>query len=105
MGKSTVGTHRRKLKKQADNEFTALTGIRAIQMDGGSNCLITKQSTLNGTPIRKAAYILYNETYKVHPKRLKLMKVKTSCGVKNCVHRDHLVANDPLKDVPPGMIF
>jgi hypothetical protein len=105
MGKSTVGAHRTKMKRNADNEFTTLTGIRAIQMEGGSNCLITKQNTLNNKPIRKVAYLLYNNITGVHPKRLRAMKVKTSCGVKNCVCRDHLIAHDPYKDTPPGLIF
>jgi hypothetical protein len=105
MGKSTVGVHRTKMKRKADNEFTALTGIRAIQMEGGSNCLITKQITLNNMPIPKTAYLLYNNITGVHPKRLKAMKVKTSCGAKNCVHRDHLVVHDPYKNTPPGLIF
>ena len=58
-------------------------------------------------PIKKAAYMIYNNISFVseHPKRIKSIRVKSSCGVDQCVNPAHFIVSDPLKDTPPGAIF
>ncbi len=80
-----------RIKKSAKNEFSALTGILAIQQQGGSNCLLVAQKTLakphfdRDIPIQKAAYCLYN---RVAPSSI--AKLTSTCDVSNCVAPSHL---------------
>jgi hypothetical protein len=84
-----------RLKKYADNEFTAITGILAIQMRGGSNCLICNIIKTKDVPIQKYAYFQYNKLYKPYPP----IKLSTTCNVSNCVNKDHLIATyHPTKE-------
>lgn len=75
--------HRIKYRKN-NNEFSALFGIEAIQMNGGSNCLITKAMTTRD--LQREAYFAYTNT-----PHNPAIKVSSSCCVTNCVKRDHLV--------------
>ncbi len=90
MGKRT-NRNRWRLKNTADNEYTALTGIMAFQLMGGSNCLIVRYPTKGrGVATHRFAYGLYNSKYAKHFN--KYVKVTTSCGVLNCVKKEHLHA-------------
>jgi hypothetical protein len=103
-----ANNHRKKRNKvmlKADNEFSALTGLEAIQLSGSHDCLVTNKKTFNGLPVAKVAYIKYHKLESQHRKRKKLLRVYRTCGVDQCVKREHLKAHDPLKDVPPGLIF
>lgn len=85
-----------RLKKSADNEFTASFGIEAFQMKGGSNCLIVKKTLYYGMPVQRVAYC---ETINfIQGRAVAALKVTPTCGVLNCVSRDHLVATyEPTK--------
>src|SRR5574343_357430 len=73
-----------RIKNRANNnEFSALSGIEAFELLGGQNCLITKSK--NTQPI---AYELYRNIQKMSKK----IKVYSTCGIKNCVKKDHLIA-------------
>lgn len=106
MPRNTSKASRGKIKRRANNEFSALSGIRAFQLSGSCDCLVTEQTTANGYPIKKYAYLLYNNLLVgAHPKRIKSIRVKSSCGVDQCVNPAHFIVTDPLKDTPPGAIF
>lgn len=105
MARNAHRVARAKVKKSADNEFSALTGVRAIQVQNPTMpCLVTKQGTADGHPIAKFAYLAYNGLLKAAPKRITSIKVTQSCGTTNCVCKGHLVAEDPLKDAPPWFL-
>lgn len=82
---------------RADNEFSALTGLPATQLQGSIDCLVAHQlsattsaTTTNlsasGTvPIKKIAYCAYHNLSLSDVK-----KVKQTCGVDHCVKREHL---------------
>jgi len=78
------------LKKHADNEFTAITGIEAILIMNGSNCLVVRKMTADRCPIQRYSYCLYsnNKLFYKNP----YIKVTSSCGVLNCVRQNHLTA-------------
>ena len=108
MGVNTRRIARNKNKKFAKNEFTALTGVRAIQVqnpDPALACLVTEAKTIDGLSVAKHAYILYHDLKMSHPTRRERIRVTRTCNTANCVARDHLIAHDPLKDTPPGLIF
>lgn len=71
-----------------NNEFSSITGILALEVLNKHKCLITNVLTIsNGIPVQRFAYSLYTNT---SPNRY--IKVTPSCGVLNCVRKDHLVA-------------
>ena len=85
------------LKYSAQNPFTALSGIDAIEVKNPSlNCLVTKKST--GTkydgkykirlPIDRLAYMLYNNISKLNG----YVVIRHACGTLNCVKQEHLSA-------------
>lgn len=86
------------IKKAAKNIFSGKTGIFAIQLTGTSDCIVTEHATKalknpsNITnrkivPIKKYAYHIYNNVALEQ-----IEKITSSCGVDQCVHPDHLVA-------------
>lgn len=78
-----------RLKKTAKNPFTALCGKRAFELFGGTNCLVTESVTTTGSmDIKKYAYFLYLD----FKNQNKDIRVTSTCGVANCVKKDHLVA-------------
>lgn len=79
-----------RIKKTAKNIFTALSGKDAFQMFGGSNCLIVKNLTVSGKQnVQRYAYSLYQEeTYILN----KFIKITCTCGVANCIKKEHLIA-------------
>lgn len=79
------------LKKHASNEFMALFGIEAFPLLGGSNCLIVKHLTYNGHPIQRVAYLGYISS--LTHQGTSAIKVNATCGIANCVLRDHLIAS------------
>ncbi len=95
-----------RLRKSADNLFTNLTGTPAIQLSGSSNCLVTKQKkiilpyTNAQTPIKKAAYHLYNDI-----PLDEIGIIKQSCGVDQCVHPDHLYESNPKKEIDAALAW
>lgn len=71
-----------------NNEFSVLTGILAIEVLNTDKCLVTKALSISGgTPIQRYAYYLYTNT----PPN-KHIKISASCGILNCVRKDHLIA-------------
>lgn len=106
MGVNTHRIARRKQQKTAKNEFTSLTGIRAIEVQNPNlSCLVTAVKTIDGVSVAKKAYMLYHDLQQSHPIRKTRIKVYHTCGTANCVKREHLTAHDPLKDTPSGLIF
>lgn len=103
-----------RLRKSATNPFTKITGIKAIQITGGSNCLISIQKTVTSLPrmvdrpisIKRTAAFFYLTSpeilksfgfeLKVKPYNIynftqdDILKVTQTCGVLECVHPDHL---------------
>ncbi len=76
--------------RKNSSEFSKLTGVESFILEGGSNCIITSSSNLSGfiseTP--RYAYYYYNDK---KPLSWTCIKVSTTCGVKNCVKKEHLV--------------
>lgn len=76
--------------RKNSSEFSKLTGVESFIMEGGSDCIITSSSHLSGfiseTP--RYAYYYYNDK---KPLSWTCIKVSTTCGVKNCVKKEHLV--------------
>lgn len=89
MSRYYSATRRYKLKKTARNDFTAMTGIRAFTVNGGSNCIIVEYDTIRGMDCCRYAYIQYND---VRYKLSRNVHFKQLCGVMNCVKKEHLVA-------------
>lgn len=87
---------RYRLKKNAKNGFTALTGIEAFQMLGGSDCLIVKNKSVKGYNPLRYAYMKYCGMNGINEN----ISVKNSCGVLNCVKKEHLIAvfNPTIED-------
>lgn len=79
---------RYRLKKSAKNEFTAVTGIRAVQLLGGSNCIAVGSKTIKSEKPCRFAYRKYNKVYELN----EWVNVYTTCGVLNCVSKEHIVA-------------
>lgn len=77
-----------------NNEFSVLTGILAIEVLNTQKCLVTKiLSASKGVPIQKYAYHLYTKSL---PHRY--IKISSTCGILNCVKKDHLIAKyEPTK--------
>lgn len=58
-------------------------------MSGGSNCLITKHNTISGNiSVQRYAH----SKYFFYPLNNSKVKVKSTCGVLNCVNKNHLIA-------------
>lgn len=77
-----------RIKKKAENEYSVLTGNEAFKMAGGSGCLIVKSAFHLSRPMARYAYKLYSEDYDLN----RNVEVSNSCGVLNCVLKDHLEA-------------
>lgn len=88
MGK--YGALRRyRVRNSAKNEFSRIAGIRAIQMKGGSECIIVDNNTIKGFSVDKYAYIIYNGIGYSLNRNIDYVR---SCGVENCVKREHIKA-------------
>lgn len=84
-------------KKYAKNDFTRLTGAEAIEMEGGSNCILAKKKTMNGFDIKRYAYCLYIDFRKGIDNSY--IKMSNKCNVNNCVKQEHLIATfKPTKE-------
>ena len=97
--KKTIRNRRKeKLKRNADNKFTALTGIPVILLTGTCDCVVTKQKEYKDVPVRKIAYALANgwQTYEMSESasRMLHLRVKSTCGVDQCVNPEHLVGRE-----------
>ncbi len=82
---------RRRIKENATNEFSRLSGIETfdiIKNDGKIEHFITKKLTHSRMPIQGYAYRLYTDT-EYNPS----IKIESSCGLLNCVYKDHLIAS------------
>lgn len=77
-----------RLKKHATNEFTALTGIEAFPLLGGSECLITKHATRKGSPITRYAYCAYEGSPYFDNTAVEVL---TTCKILNCIKKEHLI--------------
>ena len=62
MGEPIIGYRKNRrinrIRKNADNAFTAHTGAPAIKLTGTSNCLVTSLQKYQGVPARKISYAL-----------------------------------------------
>ena len=79
------------------NCYTRITGNLALQMQGGSNCLITKALVYKGIPNQRVVYCVENNV----PSFMDNCKIKTitTCNVQNCINIDHIRATyQPTKD-------
>lgn len=88
-----------RIKKTAKNEFSKLSGIEATQLSGSIDCLVAHQLRVSPSatatpftitksiPIKKFAYALYHNVAISDIK-----SVKQTCGVAQCVKREHLEA-------------
>ena len=79
----------------ATNDFSAFSGLEATQLTGNSECLVTKNKTHDRMSMKKYAYLQYHEIYDT--RTVKATKVKQTCGVDQCVNKDHLVATNKPK--------
>lgn len=73
----------------ADNDFTKATGIEAIAVIGQLKCLVVKKLQYKSIPIQRLAYAIYHYP---ESKGNNAIKVTSTCGVANCVLKDHLRA-------------
>jgi hypothetical protein len=69
-------------------EFSKLSGVDSFEVDGGTQCHIVRSLTTKGMPSSKYAYFLFIGNLSLNSD----IRVKTTCGVKNCVKKEHLVA-------------
>jgi hypothetical protein len=87
-----------KIKQTANNPFTANTGVKAYQLTGSSDCLICPQKEAKNVSTRKIAFALANgwQSYEMgfDSKRIKLLSVKATCGVDQCINPAHLVGTE-----------
>lgn len=78
-----------RIKKKAENEFSALAGVDAIQLFGALDCLVIKPVVkMCGVPVLKFAYQKY---YGIEALNRNIV-FTTKCGVTNCVKKSHLKA-------------
>lgn len=79
--------YRIKQNKSA-SEFTKLTGIETWNVYGDNQCILVKSThiTPKRLPSPKYAYYVYNLCLNTSHD----VYVSTSCGVKNCVKKEHL---------------
>lgn len=85
--------HKSYNKRKADNYFTKATGVKAIQLSGSKHCLVVAQSTIRlskSGPQLKLPVAAYHLSKDVAIEDIK--SVTQSCGVDQCVHPDHLIA-------------
>ena len=86
---------RLRAKKSADNEFTRFTGLRVTKLTGNSDCWICHEKASKTVPVRKISYAVHQNWSPMHmpatARRMKLLRVKQTCGVDQCVNPDHLV--------------
>lgn len=93
-------------KSKAKNYFTKETGIPAVQLTGSSHCLIVDRKTVAASlksgekagekvslPLALAAYYYLGND-------IDDIKVTQTCGVDQCVHQHHLVAESKDKKKP-----
>lgn len=87
-----------RIKKSAKNEFSALTGLPATQLSGSCDCLVAHQLTCS--PSATTAHIPSNSPVAIHRFAYsvyhqiplhKIERVVQSCGVDQCVKREHLI--------------
>ena len=88
-----------RVRKSAQNEFSAITGREAIQLSGSSDCLISPHTTTGeGVSIQHLAYDAYYRPGEDVIRRKKSdmlhrsVKVRAICGVDQCVKKEHLEA-------------
>lgn len=87
------------IKKTSDNDFGRFSLKRTISSIGGLGCILTKYTkTCRGVSLQQYAYWLFHkDTDFISPN--KNIKVTPSCGVLNCVKKEHLTAEFvPSKD-------
>ena len=105
-----MGRHRNKrkerIKKSADNPFTAKTGVPVTRLTGKgaippehtSPCHIISVGRIYEMPARKVAYAIYNnwQVFNINHKarKMRLLRVKQSCGIDQCVNPEHLVGTE-----------
>jgi len=95
-----------KRKREADNRFTEITGIPIIKLTGPKaiDCWLVTAATTYRVPTRKIAYACFNDWQTMDmartAKKMKLLRVKQSCGVDQCVNPDHLVGIE--KEIDPA---
>ncbi len=80
-----------RLKKRADNDYTAQTGKEAYTLHGGSACVVAVYKMFGNLTCQQYAYYIFNLKDLNLPFNTKI-KVSSTCGATNCVNRDHLVA-------------
>lgn len=78
------------LKQKGYCEFSRIEGIDAYEMNGGSGCIITRKTVFRRINNNRRAYFayvgfpIYGANYNI--------QVSNTCGVLNCVKREHLIA-------------
>ena len=87
-----------RIKKRADNRFTAITGFIVTRLTGSCDCWIVHQQEFNRQPVKKIAYAALNgwQEYEMESgaKRMSHLRVKQSCKVDQCVNPEHLVGTE-----------
>lgn len=73
------------------SDFQRATGILTIEQRGGSNCLLIDQIAVNNKSPQRVAYSIYTETLKTFNLSTNI-HIFTSCGVENCISKDHIKA-------------
>lgn len=85
-------------KRTADNRLTKITGATFTKMDGGTGCWIAHQTQNQRVPIHKIAYAAFSDWQPAEmtrrAMRMRLLRVKQSCGVDQCVNPAHLVGTE-----------
>lgn len=93
-----INKKRQKRRRKADNPFTKVTGFEIIKLTGNSDCWVVKELTSNYIPVRKISYAAFagwlpNEITPTN-NRMRLLRVKQTCGVDQCVNPEHLAAKE-----------
>lgn len=84
-----------RLKYSAKDEYQKAVGVKTIQLRGSCDCLIINRLKYKDTYTNQQhAYSVYNNT----PIN-KAIKVTNTCGIEQCIKKEHLVAKyHPTKD-------
>lgn len=109
-----MGKYRNKrkerIKKNADNPFTAMTGIPVTRLSGKgaippshtSPCWIVGTKNYKFIPARKVSYAIAKRWLPMYiavdATRMKDLRVKQSCKIDQCVNPEHLIGKEKTID-------
>lgn len=81
-----------RIKYLAKNEFEKKFGVKTVEISGSLNCVISLNKYIKTVDCRRKAFELYFGSI------TKEVRVKTSCGINECIKKEHLTHTyEPFK--------